>query len=138
MSTVALSTPAREAPRYLVAGACNTAASWLVYVGLLQLVSYRVAYTVSFAFGVLLSFLLNSWFVFGVPLRWRRLLPYPGVYLAQYVVGYGVVWLAVEKLGLPAWSGPLVALAFTLPLGFLLTRRVLVGRAQGPRRGVAS
>jgi putative flippase GtrA len=138
MSIVALSTPAREAPRYLVAGALNTAASWLVYVGLLQLVSYRVAYTVSFAFGVLLSFLLNSWFVFGVPLLWRRLLPYPAVYLAQYAVGFVVVWLAVEKLGLSAWSGPLVALAFTLPLGFLLTRRVLVGRAPAPRDGVAS
>jgi putative flippase GtrA len=138
MSIVALSAPAREAPRYLVAGALNTAASWLVYLGLLQLVSYRAAYTLSFVFGVLLSFLLNSWYVFGVPLRWRRLLPYPGVYLAQYAVGYVVVWLAVEKLGLPAWSGPLAALVFTLPLGFLLTRRVLVGRTNGPRDGVES
>ena len=37
-SIAALSAPAREVPRYLVAGAVNTAASWLVYVALLQLV----------------------------------------------------------------------------------------------------
>ncbi|HEV8240586.1 MAG TPA: GtrA family protein [Thermoanaerobaculia bacterium] len=130
MSIATLSAPAREVPRYLVAGAVNTVGSWLVYVALLQVTSYRLAYTASFAFGILLSFLLNSWFVFGVPLSWRRLLPYPGVYLAQFALGYGVVWLAVEKAGWPAWSGPLVALVFTTPLGFLLTRRLLVGAAK--------
>jgi putative flippase GtrA len=133
MSVLALSTPAHQVPRYLVAGAVNTLTSWLCYLLLLPWASYRLAYTASFAFGILLSFLLNCWFVFGVPLRWRRLLPYPGVYLAQYGVGLAVVWLAVEKAGLPAWSGPLVALAFTLPLGFLLTRRVLVGAAPARR-----
>jgi putative flippase GtrA len=131
MSMTALSFPAREVPRYVVAGGVNTLASWLVYVALLQVATYRVAYAASFVFGVALSFLLNSWFVFGVPLRWRRLVPYPGVYLAQFAVGYAVVWLAVEKAGWPAWSGPLAALAFTIPVGFILTRRVLVPAAKG-------
>jgi len=126
-SIAALSAPAREVPRYLVAGAVNTAASWLVYVALLRVVSYRVAYPAAFGFGILLSFLLNSWFVFGVRLSWRRLLPYPAVYAVQFAVGYVVVWLVVEKLGWPAWPAPLIALAFTVPLGFVLTRRLLVG-----------
>ena len=133
MSILAVSPPAREVPRFLVAGALNTAASWLVYLALLPLVSYPVAYSVSFVAGILLSFVLNSWFVFAVPLRWRRLLPYPGVYLAQYAVGYAVLWLAVERLGLPPWAGPLVALVFTVPVGFVLTRRLLVGPAAGGR-----
>ena len=129
-SIAALSAPAREVPRYLVAGAVNTVASWLIYVALLQLVSYRFAYPAAFACGILISFVLNCWFVFGVPLRWRRLLPYPAVYAAQFAVGYAVVWLVVEKLGWPAWPAPLFALAFTVPLGFVLTRRLLVGPAK--------
>ena len=127
MSILALSTPRREVPRYLVAGAVNTLGTWLLYVALLQVVSYRLAYSLSFAVGILLSFLLNSWFVFGVRLQWGRLLAFPAVYLTQYAVGFAMLWLLVEKAGLPAWAAPLVALAFTLPLGFLLTRRVLVG-----------
>jgi len=129
-SIAALSAPAREVPRYLVAGAVNTVASWLVYLASLQLVSYRLAYPVAFGFGILLSFVLNSWFVFGVPLRWRRLLPYPAVYLAQFAVGYAVVWLVVEKLGWPVWPAPLISLVFTVPLGFVLTRRLLVSPAK--------
>ena len=129
-SIAAFSAPTREVPRYLVAGAVNTVASWLVYLALLRLVTYRIAYPAAFGFGILLSFVLNSWLVFGVPMRWRRLLPYPAVYLAQFAVGYAIVWLVVEELGWPAWPAPLIALVFTVPLGFVLTRRLLVGPAK--------
>lgn len=139
MSTSALSMPvrplSRSLPRFLVGGAFTTGASWLCYVALLRVFRYELAYSLSFVVGILISFVVNSWFVFGVPLRWRRLLPYPLAYLIQYAAGYAVVWVAVEKLGLPEWSGPLVALTVTIPVGFVLTRRVLVGGAQGePRR----
>ena len=137
MATTAVSVPARSVsrslPRFLVGGAFTTGASWLCYVALLRVVRYEVAYTLSFVVGIAISFLVNSWFVFGVPLRWRRLLPYPFAYLLQYAAGYAVVWLAVEKLGMPEWSGPLVALVVTIPLGFMLTRRVLVGAGGGAK-----
>jgi putative flippase GtrA len=119
------------AARYVLGGAANSLATWVLYVGLLRLLTYRAAYSVAFAAGVLLSFVVNSWFVFRVPLRWRRLIPYPGVYLAQYLVGYAAVSLLVERGGLPAPVAPLVALVVTVPLGFVLTRLVLAVRREG-------
>jgi len=124
-------TDARRLLRYLVAGGLNTGTTWLLYLALLRVVPYAAAYSLSFAAGIVLSFVLNSRFVFGVPLRWSRLIPYPGVYLVQYVLGLAVVWVVVERARLPAWSAPLIALALTVPIGFVLTRRILVGGGAG-------
>ena len=120
----------REAARFLAAGAVNTGLSYLAYLALLRWVTYRWAYSVSFVAGILLSFVLNSLFVFQVSLRWRRLLPYPGVYLVQYLLGLGILHLGVDLLGWDARLMPIAVLAVTVPVSFVLTRWVLRGRGE--------
>jgi putative flippase GtrA len=115
----------RQLARFLVVGALNTGLSYLVYLALLKWVSYRWAYSLSYAAGILLSFVLNSLFVFRVPLSWRRLLPYPSVYLVQYLLGLGVVHVGVELLGWDERLMPIAVLAVTVPVSFVLTRWVL-------------
>lgn len=116
--------------RFLVAGGLNTGLSYLAYLLLLRVVSYRCAYSVSYVAGIFLSFVLNSLFVFRVPLRWRRLLPYPSVYLVQYLLGLGVVYAGVELLGWDERLMPVLVLAVTVPVSFVLTRWVLRGREE--------
>jgi putative flippase GtrA len=115
-------------------GALNTVLSYLVYLALLKWVSYRWAYSLSYAAGILLSFVLNSLLVFRVPLRWRRLLPYPSVYLVQYLLGLGVVHVGVELLGWDERLMPVAVLVVTVPVSFVLTRWVLRGRGDEERK----
>jgi putative flippase GtrA len=116
--------------RFVAAGALNSGLTYLAYLLLLRAVSYRWAYSVSYVAGIFLSFVLNSLFVFRVPLRWRRLLPYPTVYLVQYLLGLCVVYVGVELLGWDERLMPIVVLAVTVPVSFVLTRWVLRGREE--------
>jgi putative flippase GtrA len=114
-----------QAARFVVAGAVNSGVTYLAYLALLKWVSYRWAYSLSYVAGILLSFVLSSRFVFRVPLRRRKLLLYPAVYAVQYLLGYLVLYAAVGLAGIDPRLGPLAVLAVTVPVSFLLSRRVL-------------
>ena len=120
--------------RFLVAGALNSGFTYLVYLVLLQVVSYRWAYSVSYVAGIFLSFVLNSLYVFHTPLHWRKLLPYPSVYLVQYLLGLAVVYAGVELLRWDERLMPFAALAVTVPVSFMMTRWILRGRQEGERK----
>ena len=113
--------------RFLVVGAVNSGLTYLAYLALLKRVSYQWAFSLSYVAGIFLSFVLNSCFVFRVPLRWQRLLPYPSVYLVQYVLGLGVIHLGVELLRWDERLMPIAVLTMTMPVSFVLTRWILRG-----------
>ena len=121
--------------RFLVAGALNSGLTYVMYLILLQVVSYRWAYSVSYVAGIFLSFVLNSLYVFHTPLHWRKLLPYPSVYLMQYLLGLAVVYAGVELLRWDERLMPVVVLAVTVPVSFVLTRWVLRGKGKGDEGG---
>lgn len=118
----------REPVRFLLASALNTGLTYLFYLALLWAVSYRWAYSISYVAGIFLSFVLNSLYVFRTPLDWRRLLPYPSIYLVQYLLGLGVAWVGVELGGVDEWLVPVAVVAVTVPVSFVLTRWILGGR----------
>ena len=119
--------------RFLVSGAFNTLVTYLLYLLLLMFLGYRVSYTISYAAGIVLAYELNRVFVFKAPRSFASIAATPLIYLLQYCVGLGVVSLWVEYLGLSAKVAPLVAIALTVPVTFLLTRWAFLGRA-GKRR----
>src|SRR5262245_33640881 len=123
----------RSSVRFLIAGGANTLASYLLYLALLEVFSYRVSYSVSYVAGMVLSFLLNSRFVFLVPLRWQSFLRYPLLYVGQYILGLALLSIGVEVLGVSEVIMPFLVLAVTLPVSFVLTRLLLRGT---DRRGV--
>lgn len=124
--------PDRRGLRFLVAGAAQNIASYAAYLLLLQVSDYRVAYVASYALGIVLSFVLNSLYVFHVPLRWARLVPYPLVYLAQFAAGLALTWATVELLGWPEAIAPAIVLLATLPLTYFGTRFILGARPHVP------
>lgn len=108
--------------RFLFSGGLNTALTWLLYLLLLNVLSYRVSYTLAFATGIALAYLLNRTFVFRSHRGLRSVLWMPLIYLAQYLTGLLVVWLWVEKLHWPEQFAPLVAVLITLPLNYAASR----------------
>lgn len=117
-------------PRYVVAGLVNTGVTYVIYVLALRIAPYRVAFTVAFVLGIVLSYALNARFVFERRAAWSSFLRFPFVYLAQYLAGLVIVSALVDMLGVDARLAPLVALAVTVPLTYLLTRAVFLRKGR--------
>ena len=105
----------------------------MIYVCLLWLCPYGVAYTISYAAGIFLSYWLNAMFVFQEPLSIARALQYPLVYAVQYLLGLGLLFLLVEVTHVSKIIAPVLIVIVTLPITFLLSR-YLIRRSFGLSR----
>jgi putative flippase GtrA len=124
-----MKTPIRlEALRFLISGAVNTVATYAIYLALLHLLGYVVAYTITYLCGILLAYVLNTRYVFRVRRSGRGIALFSLVYIFQYLVGLAVLRLAVSLLGIPETLALLASMAVTLPMTFLLSRYVLKPR----------
>lgn len=119
-----------EGARFLVVGAINTGLGYLIYLAALVLFSYPIAYTISYLIGVVISYGLNTWFVFRARWSWRRLAAYPLVYALQFALGLGLLFVLVEVFGLSAAVAPLLVVAATIPVTFFASRLVIKGRSR--------
>jgi putative flippase GtrA len=110
--------------RFLTSGAFNTLATYVLYLALLPVLPYRWSYTIAYATGIVLAYLLYRYLVFGSsggrygPL-WVAL-----IYFFQYLLGLALVSFWVQVLGAPALWAPAFAIAIATPLSYLLNRWV--------------
>ena len=112
-------------PRFVAGGGVNTVATYLLYLLLLYCsVPYRVAYTITFLCGIAFAYMLNAWFVFRQKPKASTALAYPLVYLAQYGLGIGLLTFLVGVCRLSVRLAPLLVVAVSMPLTFILSRRV--------------
>ena len=118
---------------FLFFGVLNTLLTYGVYLLLLLVVSYPVAYSASYAAGIFLSYVLNARFVFRERLRLSKALQYPVVYVVQYLLGLGLLYLMVEMFHLSEVVAPLAVVLMTVPCTFVMSRYVIRGR---PRTSV--
>lgn len=110
--------------RFLASGAFNTLVTYALYLILLNITSYKASYTITYIFGILLSYILNRHFVFKSTAGSRSILLYPLVYLAQYLVSMGVLWLWIDHLHFNEKAAPLIAIIITIPLTYLLSKAI--------------
>jgi putative flippase GtrA len=128
-----------EFVRFIVCGVINTGVTFIIYVCLLWFVSYPAAYTISYVVGVFIAYWLNARFVFQEALSIARALQYPVVYLVQYLLGLGLLFLLVEVAHLSDIVAPLLVVILTLPVTFLLSRYLIrrsFGLSQHGRTGL--
>lgn len=109
-------------------GGLNTLATYLVYLAFLQVVDYRIAFTVSFVAGIFIAYALNAMLVFKTRWVWSRLVGYPLVYVVQYGLSLGLLSLLVDALGVDRRLAPFISLVALLPVTFLLNRWFLTRR----------
>ena len=122
----------REAIRFLFAGTLNTILTYFFYLLLLSVLPYGVAYTLTYIVGIASAYLLACYLVFQERPRLRSALAFPGVYLVQYLLGVGLLVALVEHLEVSEVLAPLIVVAVTLPVTFLMSR--LVVRRRGDVR----
>ncbi len=112
--------------RFLITGGINTALTYALYLLLLPLLGYLAAYSAAYVIGILVSYWLNSVFVFRQPMSWRSLARFPLVYVVQYLLTAALLWLFVDTLGVDERFALLAAIAVTVPVTFLAARLVIV------------
>jgi len=114
-----------EFSRFLLIGTINTGVGYLLYALFLQFFTFSVSYSFSFVFGVLLSYFLSSKFVFRVDMSLKKLFQFPLVYFLQYLLGLILMFFLIKIILIPALLAPLVVVAITTPITFLLSRIIL-------------
>lgn len=111
--------------RFLLAGGINTILSYAFYVFFLLFFHYAIAYTISCILSIVISYLLNTKFVFRSHYSWSRFFAFPLVYLVQYFVGLVLLHLVIEFLHVRPLLAPIVVVAITWPITYLLSRYIL-------------
>ena len=120
--------------KFIGGGAFNTAVTYIVYLGLHLVIDYQWAYLVAYLLGIAFAYLFNARVVFRSALSWASALSFPFVYLIQYAVSAGVLFVLVEQLRFDERIAPLLVTIATLPLTYTLTRLVFAATAKGKKR----
>lgn len=116
-----------EIARFLVGGASTTLVSYAIYLLLLHWMPYVVAYSIAYIAGIVFSYFANTLFVFRRAPSAVRAAVFPLVYLAQYLAGTLLLVILVDGLHIPKAFAPLAVIVLTLPLTYILSRRVITG-----------
>ncbi len=115
----------RQIIRFLLAGVINTALTYVMYLLLLPLIGYLMAYSMAYLTGIVISYLLNTKFVFRVRHSVRGAALYPLIYVGQYFLGLVSLDIAIRYLGISKPFALLASLVVTVPTTYLLTSRLL-------------
>lgn len=119
--------------RFLVLGGANTLLTFAMFTAMQHLTEVAVAYTMTFAAGLVFTTALTPRVVFHVPTTLRRRLTFAGCYLVIYGVGLLVSHLLAFG-GQPAWAVSAGTIAATAPLSFLAGQAVFTS-PRPPQRG---
>jgi putative flippase GtrA len=124
----------QEFGAFVFFGTINTVLTYGIYLFLVLFFTYGTAYTWSYIVGVFLSYYLNARFVFREKLRLMNALQYPVVYLLQYLIGLGLLYLLIDVVHLSKLLAPILVVLLTLPCTYLLSGYVIKARSRRSRR----
>lgn len=116
--------------RFLVSGGFNTALTYGIYLLLLLVIPYTASYTISYAAGVLLAYILNRFFVFKSHRGLQSALLLPLIYGIQYGLSMLILWCWVEKFGLDERLAPIAAIVITLPITYIFSKIAFSDKAK--------
>ena len=85
--------------RFLLTGSANTAASWVVYLFFNLFLPYTAAYTISYAFGMVFTYYMNTRWVFKVPMKWSTFMQFPVIFALRYCMDVSVLFILVKYAG---------------------------------------
>ena len=117
-----------EVARFALVGVVNTATYYGSYLLLVLALPYLAAHVLAFAVSMTGSFLLNCRFTYRTRPTWRKFVLFPLTVAANFTITTVGVFVLVELLSVDQRVAPLLAAVVAIPLTFLATRAVLVGR----------
>lgn len=113
-------------PRFLLAGVLNTGLTYVLYLGLLNLMPYVWAYSVTYIAGIGIGYSLNAFWVFRTFPSLRNITAYPFTYVLNYLFGLAILWTLVELIGVSKAIAPLIVLTTSVPFMFIITKHIFL------------
>ena len=111
--------------RFILMGTLSTAVMFGIYVTLNLILNYQISYLISYVLTVVFSYVLNTRYVFKIPMSWKTFLQFPIVYVVQYVssaIGLGIL----VRLGFSVTIAPLITIVLLLPVTYFLSRLIML------------
>jgi putative flippase GtrA len=112
--------------RFLLSGVLNTSVTYMLYLFLLHIMRYNIAYTIVFLVGIVFSYFLNSFFVFKVRLTFLKMLIFPLVYFGQYLLGLVILHISIHVLYLSSQVGGVLVIVLLVPVTYSMNRFVFI------------
>ena len=120
--------PAKELVQFVFVGVFNTVFSYILYLALLKIANYMIAYSVAIVITVVISFFLNTMFVFKTKITLKKFLNFPLVYIVQFVANLVLLKLVVDIVGMDERIAPLIILIVVMPVTYLLSKSILADK----------
>ena len=117
-----------EIIKFMVVGGINTLSTYIIYVLCVLFVKFTIAYTIAYLVGIIISFYLNTIFVFQSNISFKKFLKFPFIYVIQYFIGLFLLHLIVEFFKLNKLVAPILVIILTFPVTFVLSRKILKRR----------
>jgi len=114
--------------RFVISGGLNTLATYLLYLLMLEVLPYQASYAVAYLAGIVIGYCLNRFFVFSESNRAYAWLFYPLIYVVQYGLNAGLIYVCVEILHFSTVVAPLISTVVSIPIVFVLSKLVFVKR----------
>ena len=105
---------------YGLSGGVNTILTYLLYVGLVQIVDYRIAIPITYAVGIALAYVIHGRFVFR---SYGSVHRFVLVYAFLFLLNLAITWQFVAVFGWRAETAQLPAVAGCFIVGYLLSKR---------------
>ena len=109
---------------FMLMGTLSTLVMLGLYMLLNMIIQYQMAYFLSYVVTVIISYFLNTLFVFKKPVSLRTFLQFPIVYIVQYIISALMLEVMV-RIGFSVTYAPVLIIILLLPLTFFLSRLVL-------------
>lgn len=108
--------------KFIISGVLNVTSTYLIYLVLLIIVEYKIAYSISFMLGILLSFIMNQKYVFNADYSNKKLFYYPIIYIIQYSISIFLLIFIIEILKFPKEVAPFFIVIILVPFTYFLNK----------------
>ncbi|HEU5469370.1 MAG TPA: GtrA family protein [Actinophytocola sp.] len=123
--------------RFGVIGAVNTAAYYLLYLLLCQVIPYLAAHLLATAAAMVGSYFLNCYVTFRTRPTIRKFLLFPLSNVVSLLVTTGGLFVLVDLLDADRTVAPILVAAVAIPATFVVAQLILAGRpAEGAVRSL--
>lgn len=106
--------------KFLISGLVNTAVTYFLFLGLTNFFGTSTAYTLTYAVGIAIAYLLNTFFVFKTGHSKRMAVAVPLSYLIQYFCGLAALNILIRVFSLPGYIAMGLVIVSAFPLQFLI------------------
>jgi len=108
--------------KFIIAGVLNVIFTYLIYLVLLIIVEYKIAYSISYILGIFFSFVMNQKYVFNTNYNNKKIFYYPIIYLIQYFISILFLVFIIEILKFPKEVAPFLVVIILVPFTYFINK----------------